>query len=128
MNNTNNSRRVAILKEMINSAEAEIISIKNGIVNNNETILRREIMNLLDGVGRGYVLGDYYAPDRYYSDISGVKNIRLIRRNQLYKADTVFVKVLSPIGENLPSTIEVRGEVWDVIFIKSDRYKNEVDY
>lgn len=128
MINNNNSKRDSILIEMINSATAELESIKSNITNSNVTILRREIMNLLDGVGRGYVEGDYYAPSRYYSDIVGVKNIRIKTPDTLYNYHRVVVKTLSPIGENLPETIIVRGVKYAVILWKSDRYTAEVDY
>lgn len=124
--NENNSRRVAILKEIINSAEAEIIAIENGITDANTTILRREVMNLLDGVGRGYIEGDYYAPSRYYSDIIGVKNIRI--NSYHWKDDEVCVKLLSPIGRNIPTSITVRGKNYRVVTCNSDRYSEEVDY
>lgn len=126
--NENNSRRVSILMSLINSAYAEIEAIRNNITDSNVTILKREIMNLLDGVGAGYVEGDYYSPSRYYSDIVGVKNIRITNPGTLYKNYRVIVKVLSPIGENLPSSITVRGIEYTVIIDRSTRYTAEVDY
>lgn len=126
--NENNSRRVSILMSIINSAKAEIEAIRNNITDSNVTILKREIMNLLDGVGRGYVEGDYYAPSRYYSDIIGVKNIRIKSPDVLYNYYRVIIKTISPIGENLPSSITVRGIEYTVIIDRSTRYTTEVDY
>lgn len=126
--NENNSRRVSILMSLINSAWAEIEAIRNNITDSNVTILKREIMNLLDGVGRGYVEGDYYAPSRYYSDIVGVKNIRIKSPDTLYNYYRVIIKTISPIGENLPSSITVRGIEYTVIIDRSTRYTVEVDY
>lgn len=126
--NENNSRRVSILMALINSAQAEIEAIRNNITDNNVTILKREIMNLLDGVGIGYVEGDYYAPSRYYSDIVGVKNIRIKSPDILYNYYRVIIKTISPIGENLPSSITVRGIEYTVIIDRSTRYTAEVDY
>lgn len=113
---------------MINSAKAEIESIQQGIKNSNITILRREMMNLLDGVGVGYVEGDYYASSRYYSDIIGVKNIRIKNPDALYNYYRVIIKTLSPIGENLPDNVIVRGVKYIVVLDRSRRYSNEVDY
>lgn len=113
---------------LINSAQAEIEAIRNNITDSNVTILKREIMNLLDGVGAGYVEGDYYAPSRYYSDMIGVKNIRIKNPNTLYGYYRVIIKTISPIGENLPSSITVRGIEYTVIIDRSTRYTAEVDY
>ena len=86
-----------------NKLNAAIIAEKVKRTEANTTLFREEIMNFIDGVGSGYTEGDYYAPDRYYSGIKGVKNVRFTG------SDTILVKILSPVGGLLPEEIEVRG-------------------
>ncbi len=104
-----------------NKIEAEIISLEKGLVDANHQLFLEEVFNLLDGVGKGFVEGDYYAPSRYYSSIRGVKNIRL-------NALGVQVKAHSPAGFLVPEQIEVRGAVYPVHFVKSSSFAEEVDY
>lgn len=105
-----------------NKLDAAIIAETTKRTEANADLLREEIMNLIDGVGRGYTEGDYYAPDRYYSDIEGVKNIRF------YGDNTIIVKILSPVGDLMPEKIEVRGTTYDIVCTKSDKYASTVDY
>ena len=105
-----------------NKLNAAIIAEKVKRTEANTTLFREEIMNFIDGVGSGYTEGDYYAPDRYYSGIKGVKNVRFTG------SDTILVKILSPVGGLLPEEIEVRGETLKVIITKSDKYTSTVDY
>jgi len=105
-----------------NKLNAAIIAETTKRTEVNTDLLREEIMNLIDGVGSGYTEGDYYAPDRYYSDIKGVKNIRF------YGDNAIFVKILSPVGELVPEKIEVRGTTYDIVCTKSDKYSSTVDY
>ena len=72
--------KVNALMAQRNKLEAEILSLEKGLVDANHQRLLEEVFNLLDGVGEGFVAGDYYAPSRFYSAISGVKNIRLKSR------------------------------------------------
>ena len=104
-----------------NKIEAEIISLERGLVGANHQRFVEEVLNLFDGVGEGFVEGDYYAPSRYYSGIQGVKNIRL-------NALGIQVKVTSPAGYLLPEKIEVHGEVYPVHFVKASSFSEVVDY
>ena len=105
-----------------NKLDAAIIAETTKRTEANADLLREEIMNLIDGVGSGFTEGDYYAPDRYYSGIKGVKNIRFS------DSSTILVKILSPVGELLPNTIEVRDKEYVVTFTESDKYSSTVDY
>lgn len=105
--------------EARNSINAQIALIENQCENKNSSILIEETMNLLDGVGN-FVSGDNYAPDRIYSRICGVKNIRLEKEGR------IVVKVTSPEGKLLPSKICVRGNVYDILIVESERYTHEV--
>jgi len=125
MENTNidiNGMSVNEMTALRNKLDAAIIAEKTKRTEVNADLLREEIMNLIDGVGSGYTEGDYYAPDRYYSGIKGVKNIRF------YGSDTILVKIISPVGELLPKAIEVRDKTYVVTFVESDKYSSTVDY
>ena len=104
-----------------NRIEAEIISLEKGLVEANHQLFVEEVLNLFDCVGEGFVESDYYAPSRYYSNIRGVKNIRL-------NALGIQVKVTSPAGYLLPEKIEVHGEVYPVHFVKASSFSEVVDY
>ena len=97
-----------LLKER-NFIDAQIAAIESGITSENEVIFISEVLNLLDGVGENFVSGDYYAPDRMYSNIKGVKNIRLIDRE-------IYVKVTAPSGYLLPDSLRIRGNAYVVRF------------
>ena len=109
------------LLAQINKLEAEIICLERGMVGKNHKRFVEEVLNLLDGVGVGFVGGDYYAPSRYYSGICGIKNIRL---NDL----GILVKVDSPAGYLVPKQIEVRGETYPVHFVRASNFAEGVDY
>ena len=113
------------VKELIekrNEIEAQIWAIEKGITIENEVILHQEITNLIDGVGEGFVSGDYYADSRLYSDIPGVKNIR-------FHTDTeILVKVVSPIGMLVPHTLNVRGVEYRISLSFSSKYREGIDY
>ena len=82
-----------------NRIDSEIIAIESGIKDENTKILIKEILNLQNGVGAGFVESweyDHYVPCRYYSQIAGVKNIRFGFDHK------IVVKVTSPIGYLLP--------------------------
>ena len=119
------------LKRKINALEAELQCIQNGIREENTRVLLEEVLNLLDGVGDGFRMEDYYASTRYYSRIPGVKNIRIVecnpRQTQTFPP-YLEVKVLSPKGELLPRQIEVRGQVYKVTLVESKRYDKTMDY
>lgn len=113
-------------RELINELNAFIEEKENETRSKNEILLRKEICNLMDGVGEGFKEGDYYAPNRYYSSIPGVKNIRLSRGFSI--PDSVIVKVYSQNGYLLPDRIEVMGEIYRIEFIKSKNYSHKCDY
>ena len=106
----------------INRFKGEIFAIENNLIYENTPILVEEILNLCQEVGDGYVKGDYYAPDRVYSRIEGVKNIRYEGEN------TILAKVTSPKGYLLPSSVVIEGREFKIIFAKSDNYSDEIDY
>ena len=111
-------------KELIearNKLEAEIISLERKLVDENYKTFVEEVLNLLNGVGQGFVGGDYYAPCRYYSAICGIKNIR-------FDAEGIKVKVDSPSGYLVPKQIEVRGETYPVHFVRASNYAAGLDY
>ena len=83
-----------------------------------------EVKNLIDGVGEGFVEGDYYAPDRYYSKIPGVKNIR-IKRGFTTPA-TIFVKLYFYVP--LPKKITLFGEEYQVETFESSKYSDKLYY
>lgn len=113
--------RVKELIEQRNKIEAEIISLEKSLTDANTPLFIEEVLNLFDGVGVGFVQGDYYAPSRYYSAIVGIKNIRV-------DALGVKVKVDSPAGYLLPDQIEVRGETYPVHFVRASNFAEGVDY
>ena len=114
-------KQISLLIQRRNEIDAAIASIENNITSDNGVILIREILDLLNGVGCGFKSGDYYAPDRFYSAISGVKNIRI------QDAD-VFVKVTAPSGYLVPEKIKIHDKEYRIICIKSSKFNNEVDY
>jgi len=107
-----------------NRLEAEIEAFFNEKADKNTIILIEEVKNLLDGVGEGFVEGDYYAPDRYYSRIPGVKNIRI--RVGFTTPATIYVKLyyFTP----LPEKITLFGEEYRVETFESSRYSDELPY
>ena len=108
-----------------NAIEAQISAITKNIKDQNSIILIEEVRNLRDGVGEGFVSRDYFAPDRYYSRIDGVKNIRL-QRSYLTGSPVVVVKVSSACGQIMPSTIRVDECDIEVEIIYSEKYNSEL--
>lgn len=115
------SKEVNLLIQRMNEIEASIATIKNNITSDNGVVLIKEILNLLAGVGDGYTAEDYYANTRYYSQINGVKNIRIIDGE-------LWVKVTAPSGYLLPEKIKIHDTEYRVICTQSTKYNNEVDY
>lgn len=111
------------LQAQINALEAKKQSIIDRLTSENEVILHEEILNLIDCVGEGFVPGDCYAGDRYYSKIEGVKNIRFCN-----VCEFINVKVESQSGYLLPDKINVRGKVYEICFTQSNHFDSEVDY
>lgn len=99
----------------INKLTAQLAAIKEENVRRNTIILHEELLNLQQGVGEGFVSGDYYALDRYYSRIPGVKNIRIDR-------DMLQVKITDNRGLDLPEEFNNLK----VVLIPSTHYTNEV--
>lgn len=122
---TTTMETVKKLKEQVNALNAKIYGIEKGIKDENEVKLFEEICNLLDGVGKGFTEGDYYAPTRYYSTIKGVKNIRI---EGPLDEPSVAVKIVSPVGKLLPESITVRDKLYKVNWFYSDKYEDAVDY
>lgn len=118
----NNCQNVNQLLALKNKIEARIYAIEALKFNKNTERLYEEIFNFLDGCGKGYVPGDYYAPDRYYSNIPGVKNIR-----EGY-GDTFIVKLISPVGKLLPKKIVINDKEYTIKFDYSKNYSHEIDY
>ncbi len=56
---------VSEAKELINELYAFIEEKENLKISKNEILLRKEVSNLLDGVGEGFISEDYYAKDRF---------------------------------------------------------------
>lgn len=113
------------LIEIKNKIEAELAKRELDQTTKNIKPLIEAVSNLLDGVGKGYVEGDYYASTRYYlyDSIEGVKNIRL----RSYEP-TIEVKIYDKRGYQLPEQIEVRGVVYDIVFYKSDKFDDEISW
>lgn len=89
---------------------------------------------LLDALFVGYRENTYCEDERrdaphYRSEIPGINKIYLSHGMTDEDNDYNFiVEILSPIGEHLPRKIEIRGEICEVKFYKSDDYTSEVDY
>ena len=107
-----------------NRLETEIEAFYNEKADKNAIILVEEVKNLLDGVGEGFVEGDYYAPDRYYSRIPGVKNIRIGRG--FTTPATIFVKLYYYV--QLPEKITLDGEEYEVKTFETSRYSDKLNY
>lgn len=112
------------LIDEITSVRNQIDSIEREITFETEKILKFEILNLLEGVGEGFKEANYYAPDRYYSCMRGIKNIRFLDEHQR----KVEVKITSPIGKLLPPQVEAAGKSFDISYVMSSHYTGEIDY
>lgn len=99
----------------------KINCIENEIKKTNKRILLKESKNLLNKEGEGFIEGDYYAEDRYYSEIIGVKNIRFCESN-------LEVKLDDDVKKFLPKKVKIdRGDFIDtykVVFFYSKSYKD----
>ena len=113
------------LKAEINRLQAEVDCREAGMKDQNSLLLIEEVRNLRQKVGEGFMSGDYYAPERYYSKIEGVKNIR---RASFDGEPHILVKVTSPKGELLPKEVTVEGTTYKVVYIESLKYKGKIDY
>jgi len=106
----------------INKLQSQIDAIEHQYVGSRVPKLIEEVYNLLTGVGSGFVEGDYYADTRYYSELPGIKNIRMGFENEL------IVKVDSPIGKLLPPTLKIQDNEYKLVIIYSTRYSDALDY
>jgi hypothetical protein len=111
------------LVDEINYLSGIASSSRDAIKEENRPTLISEILNLWNGVGEGYVEGDSYAPNRYYSKIPGVKNIRLNGND-----DKILVKVRSQRGYLIPDTVNINGGEVSITFYESEKYSDEMDY
>jgi hypothetical protein len=119
-------RTVNEIQQGINALIAEKETLINGIKSKNDSLLIEEILNLRDGVGKGFTEGDYYAPSRYYSKIKGVKNLREIEyKDECY---VIEVKVHSPVGYMLNESIKIEGITYHLSFVESKHFTETLDY
>lgn len=99
----------------------------------NKYYLIGAIRSLVNGVGKGYIKEDYYAPTRYYTSgdtdyaIQGVKNIRIADTDDKTKKVCV-AKITAPSGKLLPAVIYVDGRRYETRFIASDHFCEVIDY
>lgn len=110
------------LQLQINHLQSQIDAIEHQYVDEITPKLIEEVYNLLTGTGKGFVEGDYYADTRYYSEIPGVKNIRMGFENEL------IVKVDSPVGKLLPPTLKIQDNEFKLVILYSTRYSDALDY
>ena len=113
------------LKAERNKITAEISAIESQIKDINTRTIIEEILNLRDGVGN-FFSADYYANDRLYSRVPGVKNLRWAWDEE--KQRTILVKITSPAGRLLPESVKVEGVEYKIEFIYSDKFDNNLDY
>lgn len=107
-------KRIKQLQEQINILQSEIDTIKSNFVGKWYQQLDKEIRDLIYATGN-FIAADYYAPERVYSVIPGVKNIRFGHD------DTIVVKLTEDIP--LPETVDVDGTVYQIRIIKSKNYQ-----
>lgn len=118
------------LMELRNRITSRIEVIQKSITDSNVETLLFETRNLLNHVGSGYVEEDYYASARYYSEIPGVKNIRVYSYADPDKNEKgcIGLKILSPKGKLVPSEINIDGSIYTIEFWKSKNYSPWIDY
>lgn len=105
----------------IQKIEKRISTLENILIKKRKPEFIQEVLMLMEGIG--IVEEDYYADERYYSTLPGIKNIRFSRYPNKIK-----VKVLSPIGYLIPEIINIRGEDYTIDFTESKRYRRSIDY
>ena len=79
--------------------------------------LEEEATRLVKRSGKNFVKGDQDAPDRVFSDIPGVKNIRF---SDIDPKGTLCVKTHGKVG--IPDSITVKGKVYKL----KELYTNEI--
>lgn len=111
----------------INRLQGELAAIEAAKISENLPLFTEEVLNLCDCVGKGFRSGNYYAPDRFYSEIPGVKNIRFKQvKNNGEWVTGILVKLYDKRGFDLPQTLEVRGTTFYIHFIESENFVSEV--
>ncbi len=123
-------KNVNEMKAEINRLHAEIYCVEKKMKEKNMPILIQEILNLREGVGEGYVDGDYYAPSRYYSRIEGVKNIRFGKEGGVMGVEIKCrsrkgIASVPPVG----FVLTIKGQkyrITDIYF--SSKATEEIDY
>lgn len=103
----------------INRLEGMLTAIRIKKIEDNTPLLVEEVLNLIDGVGKGFEGASFWAPKRYYSRIPGVKNLR-------FEWNRIVVKMLDRRGYDLPPTITIRGEKYTLYFMESKNFTEEV--
>ena len=111
-----------------NAIDAKIMAIEKKIMDSNYEKFVEEIMNLRDNAGKGFTAGDYYAGNRYYSEIPGVKNLRWCNYDENGNPTSIDVKITSPKGMLIPRNVEIGDWRLTVIFTESKNYDPTVDY
>ena len=112
----------------INALEAEKFMLLEKMTEENILTFITEVKNLKECCGDGFRSQDYYAPNRYYSNIPGIKNLRFAGRDE---KEILFVKVYSRRGKDLVEHIKEYcsiPHVDDICIIYSDKYDEEIDY
>lgn len=112
-------RNTTIAKK--NTIDAEIIAIEQEIKDINTKVLINECLNLFDGIGKNFIAKDRYSDNRYYSEIKGIKNIRLHN-------NTIVVKITSSLGLLLNNIIKFRDNYYKIVFLHSNEFVNTIDY
>ena len=117
------------IQQKINALEAEKFLMLEKLVDENILKLITEVKNLQTGCGDGYREEDYYAPTRYYSEIKGIKNLRIYRDGE--GKTMLTIKVESRIGRDLAEHIKEYNalpKVDEVRITYSKHYSDEIDY
>lgn len=121
------------LTEQKIAVETAIRMLKETTTVKNKYYLIGAIRSLNNGVGKGYIKEDYYAPTRYYTSgdtdyaIQGVKNIRIADTDDKTKKVCV-AKITAPSGKLLPAVIYVDGIRYEIRFIASNHFCEVIDY
>ena len=119
------------LKALSNKIESFIAIKEANLKTEIEYQLIEEIKNFMQGVGEGYTEGDYYAPNRYYSKIKGLKNLRhaTFTFNEVKGAiekPGFCLKILNPLP--LPESIEIDGQMYIIETMESKNFTNQIQH
>lgn len=107
----------------ISALHGELAALKAAKEKENVAQITSEVFNLVNAIGDQFVEGDDWAKARVYSQIPGVKNIRMSDED-----NKILVKVSSPSGFLLPESINVEGTKYTFEFMYSSKYEERVDY